>query len=130
MLLAVYRETISYSFHPEKTPGENVHKKATHEASGQIDRFTDPHFYVDVSDKGSKIRLAQEALKLWLNKQTEALMAKGYEEMAEEEGAFAELTFAAQQEILTRRHSHHAAKCGSSIGLHLAAASKAASLLV
>ena len=45
-------------------------------------------------------QLAQEAFSLWLKKQTEELMAKGYEEMAEEDKAFADVTFEAQREIL------------------------------
>ena len=48
----------------------------------------------------AKSQLAQEAFSLWLKKQTEALMAKGYEEMAEEDNAFADFTFEAQREIL------------------------------
>ena len=48
----------------------------------------------------AKSQLAQEAFSLWLKKQTEALMAKGYEEMAEEDKAFADVTFEAQREIL------------------------------
>jgi hypothetical protein len=48
----------------------------------------------------AKSQLAQEAFSLWLKKQTEALMVKGYEEMAEEDEAFADLTFEAQREIL------------------------------
>ena len=48
----------------------------------------------------AKSQLAQEAFILWLKKQTEALMAKGYEEMAEEDKAFADATFEAQREIL------------------------------
>ena len=51
--------------------------------------------------KMAKSRLAQEAIKLWLKKQTEALMAKGYEEMAEEDGNFAERALVAQQEVLS-----------------------------
>ena len=47
----------------------------------------------------AKSRLAQEAFSLWLKKETEALMAKGYEEMAEEDEKFAALTFEAQREI-------------------------------
>ena len=47
----------------------------------------------------AKSQLAQEALSLWLKKETEALMAKGYEEMAEEDKAFAELCFEAQMEV-------------------------------
>ena len=48
----------------------------------------------------AKSQLAQEAFRLWLKKETEAFMAKGYEEMAEEDKATAELTFDAQREIL------------------------------
>ena len=47
-----------------------------------------------------KSRLAQEAFRLWLKKETEAQMAKGYEEMGEEDEALAELTFEAQRETL------------------------------
>jgi len=47
-----------------------------------------------------KSQLAREAFKLWLNKQTKELMAKGYEEMAEEVKEFAKLSFEAQREIL------------------------------
>ena len=47
-----------------------------------------------------KSRLAQEAFKLWLKKQTQELMAKGYEEMAKEDKEFAKLSFEAQREIL------------------------------
>jgi hypothetical protein len=43
---------------------------------------------------------ALEAFRLWLRKETEALMAKGYEEMAEEDKAFADITFEAQREVL------------------------------
>jgi len=48
----------------------------------------------------AKSQLAQEAFRLWLKKETEAFMAKGYEEMAEEDKAFADITFEAQGEIL------------------------------
>ncbi len=48
----------------------------------------------------AKSQLAQEAFRLWLKKETEALMAKGYEEMADEDRAFADITFEAQKEIL------------------------------
>ena len=50
--------------------------------------------------KLAKSQLAQEAFSLWLKKETEALMAKGYEEMAEEDKAFADVTLEAQREIL------------------------------
>lgn len=48
----------------------------------------------------AKSQLAQKAFRLWLRNETEALMAKGYEEMAEEDKAFADLTFQSQREIL------------------------------
>jgi len=48
----------------------------------------------------AKSRLAQEAFSLWLKKETENLMARGYEEMAEEDNAFADVTFEAQKEIV------------------------------
>ncbi len=50
--------------------------------------------------KLAKSQLAQEAFSLWLKKETEALMAKGYEEMAEEDKAFADVTLEAQREPL------------------------------
>ncbi len=48
----------------------------------------------------AKSRLAQEAFRLWLKKETEDLMARGYEEMAEEDNTFADVTFEAQKEIV------------------------------
>jgi len=48
----------------------------------------------------AKSQLAQKAFRLWLTKETEALMAKGYEEMAEEDKVFADLTFQSQKEII------------------------------
>ncbi len=50
--------------------------------------------------KIAKSQLAQEAFRLWIKKETEALMAKGYEEMYKEDKAIAELTFEAQREVL------------------------------
>ena len=47
----------------------------------------------------AKSQLAQEAFRLWLKKETEALMAQGYEEMAEEDETFAALAFEAQREV-------------------------------
>ena len=43
-------------------------------------------------------QLAQDALSLWLKKQTEALMAQGYRQMTEEDRRFSELTLEAQKE--------------------------------
>jgi len=48
----------------------------------------------------AKSQLAQEAFRLWLKRETEALMAEGYEEMAEEDRELANITFDAQKEIL------------------------------
>ena len=48
----------------------------------------------------AKSQLAQQAFRLWLKKETEALMAKGYEEMGKEDKALAELTFEAQRETV------------------------------
>lgn len=47
-----------------------------------------------------KSQLARKAFRLWLEKETEAMMAKGYEEMAEEDKTIADLAFQAQKEIL------------------------------
>ncbi|MDZ7699951.1 MAG: hypothetical protein U5R49_24505 [Deltaproteobacteria bacterium] len=48
-----------------------------------------------------KSHLAQEALRLWVKRETEILMAKGYEEMAEEDKDFGDMAFEAQREILS-----------------------------
>jgi hypothetical protein len=48
----------------------------------------------------AKSQLAQEAFNLWLKKETEALMAKGYEDMAKEDKEFADITLEAQRETL------------------------------
>jgi hypothetical protein len=48
----------------------------------------------------AKSHLAQEAFRLWLKNKTEELMAQGYEEMANEDREFADLTTQAQREIL------------------------------
>jgi len=65
----------------------------------------DSDLYMDIEKAAktfnmAKSQLAQEAFRLWLKMETEALMAKGYEEMAEEDKAFADLTSQAQREIL------------------------------
>jgi len=65
----------------------------------------DESLYADIEKaaktlKMAKSQLAQQAFRLWLKEETEALMAKGYEEMGEEANAFADLTFQAQREIL------------------------------
>ncbi len=49
----------------------------------------------------AKSHIVQQALKLWLRKETEVLMAKGYEEMAEEDRELAEITFESQREIVS-----------------------------
>ncbi len=48
----------------------------------------------------SKSQLVQEALESWLQKATERSMAEGYQNMAEEDASFADLTQDAQREIL------------------------------
>ena len=48
----------------------------------------------------ARSQLAQEAFNLWLSKKTEALMAKGYREMAREDEETAERSLAAQKEVL------------------------------
>ena len=50
--------------------------------------------------KFSKSQLTEEALKLWLKKHTEQLMAKGYKDMANEDQEFAKLSLKAQEEAL------------------------------
>ena len=47
-----------------------------------------------------KSQLAQKALELLFKKETDALMAKGYEDMANEDETFADVAFDAQREIL------------------------------
>ena len=49
----------------------------------------------------AKSHIIQKAVELWLRKETEALMAKGYEEMAEEDRELAEITFESQREIVS-----------------------------
>jgi len=48
----------------------------------------------------SKSRLTEEALELWFKKNTEELVARGYQEMAEEDQEFTELALEAQKEAL------------------------------
>ncbi|MBW1790439.1 MAG: hypothetical protein JRK53_28165 [Deltaproteobacteria bacterium] len=43
----------------------------------------------------------RKILELWFKKETEALMAEGYQKMAEEDRAFAETTINGQREILS-----------------------------
>ncbi len=49
----------------------------------------------------AKSHIVQQALELWLRRETEALMAKGYEEMAEEDRELAEVAFESQREIIS-----------------------------
>lgn len=49
--------------------------------------------------KMHRSQLAQEALSLWLKKQTEDLMGHGYREMAEEDRQFSEMVLEAQKEV-------------------------------
>ncbi|MBW1963154.1 MAG: hypothetical protein JRJ04_17070 [Deltaproteobacteria bacterium] len=53
-----------------------------------------------ISRNMAKSRLAQEAFELWLKKDIEAQMAKGYEDMAREDAEFANTALDAQREIL------------------------------
>jgi hypothetical protein len=48
----------------------------------------------------AKSQIAEEALRFWLKKETDALMAKGYEDMAEEDEEMAAMAFEAQRETL------------------------------
>jgi metal-responsive CopG/Arc/MetJ family transcriptional regulator len=48
----------------------------------------------------ARSQIAEDALRLWLQKQTEALMAKGYEEMADEDEEMATAALEAQREVL------------------------------
>ncbi len=48
----------------------------------------------------AKSQLAQKAFRLWLKKETETLMAKGYEEMAAEDEALADIFLEGQREIV------------------------------
>jgi metal-responsive CopG/Arc/MetJ family transcriptional regulator len=49
--------------------------------------------------KMHRSQLAQEALSSWLKKQTESLMARGYQEMAEENRQFSEMALESQKEV-------------------------------
>ncbi|MFC1853222.1 hypothetical protein ACFL27_23740 [candidate division CSSED10-310 bacterium] len=48
----------------------------------------------------AKSQIAEQAFRLWLRMETEKLMAKGYEEMAEEDRLFADEAFEAQREVI------------------------------
>ena len=48
-----------------------------------------------------KSQMARKAFRLWLETQTAALMAKGYEEMAKEDSELANNAFHAQREIVS-----------------------------
>ena len=52
------------------------------------------------TQKFSKSKLTEEALKLWFQKDREELMAKGYQEMAEEDQHFADQALEPQKEAL------------------------------
>ena len=49
----------------------------------------------------AKSQIAQQAFELWLKKETEAMMSKGYEEMWEEDREFTDLVFESQREALS-----------------------------
>ena len=46
-------------------------------------------------------KIVQQALKFWLRSETEKQMAQGYEDMADDEFAFAEMTLDAQKEMIS-----------------------------
>ena len=48
----------------------------------------------------AKSHIAQQAFKLWIRNETEKQMAKGYEEMANEDHDFSEMSMNAQREII------------------------------
>ena len=48
----------------------------------------------------AKSQLAQEAFILWIKKQNDELMARGYEDMYDEDKETAELAFESQREVL------------------------------
>jgi len=48
----------------------------------------------------AKSTVTEAALKLWLRKRTEKLMAEGYEATAEQDKEISELGFEAQREVL------------------------------
>ena len=48
-----------------------------------------------------KSQIAQQAFELWLKKETETMMFKGYEEMWEEDREFTDLVFESQREALS-----------------------------
>ncbi len=71
----------------------------------KISLTIDEDLYAAIEEASAKLnlaksRLAQEAFRLWLKKETEDLMAKGYEEMAKEDQAFAEVALKAQKEVV------------------------------
>jgi hypothetical protein len=49
----------------------------------------------------AKSHIAQQAFELWLKTDIEMMMAKGYEEMAEEDLAMAESAVEAQKEVVS-----------------------------
>ena len=49
----------------------------------------------------AKSQIAQQAFELWLKKEAEAMMCKGYEEMWEEDREFTDLVFESQREALS-----------------------------
>ena len=49
----------------------------------------------------AKSQIAQQAFELWLKKETEAMMSKGYEEMWEEDKEFANLVLEPQNEVIS-----------------------------
>ena len=99
----VFIDKINYTFYC--LINDMVIKESEMRTKRKISLTIDEEIYAAI-DKASKTlnlaksQLAQEAFSLWLKKETEALMAKGYEEMAEEDKSFADVTFEAQSETL------------------------------
>lgn len=65
----------------------------------------DEDLYADIEDYSKKqgivkSKLAQEAFRLWIKTENEKLMAKGYEDMYEEDKEIAEMVFESQREVL------------------------------
>lgn len=48
----------------------------------------------------AKSRIVQEAMELWLQRQNERLMARAYDQMAEEDREMVDMAFEAQREVL------------------------------
>jgi metal-responsive CopG/Arc/MetJ family transcriptional regulator len=74
------------------------------QAKKKITVTIDEEIYNAVEQAASKYKmprshLAQEALSLWLKKETEGFMTQGYQEMAEEDRQFSEMALESQKEV-------------------------------